>query len=68
MDSVVRKFPGLYASAWAVWPAVNLITFRYVPAGLARVAFLNGMGIGWTAYIAKIGADAAMVADNEYAL
>ncbi|KAI9335687.1 hypothetical protein BDR26DRAFT_936331 [Obelidium mucronatum] len=65
MDSVIEKFPQLYASAWAIWPAVNLITFRYLPPGLARVAFLNVMGIGWNAYMAKLG---TQTFDDEYAL
>ncbi|KAJ3295525.1 hypothetical protein HDU79_009038 [Rhizoclosmatium sp. JEL0117] len=68
MDAVVQKFPNVYASAWAIWPAVNLISFRYLPPGLARVAFLNGMGIGWNAYLATIGASPSVVRDNEYAL
>ncbi|KAJ3076322.1 hypothetical protein HDU98_004306 [Podochytrium sp. JEL0797] len=56
-DIVIKKFPKLYASAWCVWPAVNLVSFRYIRPGVPRVAFLNVMGIAWTAYIAGLAAE-----------
>ncbi|KAJ3390587.1 hypothetical protein HDU84_007288 [Entophlyctis sp. JEL0112] len=53
--TVADKFPTVYASAWALWPAVNLVSFRYIPAGIPRVAFANAMGLGWTVYLAHVG-------------
>ncbi|KAI9355690.1 hypothetical protein DFJ73DRAFT_255198 [Zopfochytrium polystomum] len=50
-----QRFPRLYAAAWSIWPAVNVVTFRYVPAGTARVVFVNGVGLAWTSYLATIG-------------
>ncbi|KAI9335684.1 hypothetical protein BDR26DRAFT_865587 [Obelidium mucronatum] len=55
IDTVVEKFPELYMSAWTVWPAVNLLTFRYLPPGVPRVAFLNFVGVGWNAYMTAVG-------------
>ncbi|KAJ3127681.1 hypothetical protein HK100_009599 [Physocladia obscura] len=70
-DTVVTKFPGLYATAWSVWPAVNVISFKFVPPGLARVAFMNATGLLWSSYMVRVGAAKSSSVDEievEYAL
>ncbi|KAJ3306901.1 hypothetical protein HDU76_004738 [Blyttiomyces sp. JEL0837] len=51
-----ERFPNLYANACTVWPAVNLITFRFLPEGLSRIVFINAVGVGWTAWMTAVGA------------
>ncbi|KAI9355691.1 hypothetical protein DFJ73DRAFT_824731 [Zopfochytrium polystomum] len=50
-----QRFPGLYATACSIWPAVNVVTFRYVAAGTPRIVFVNGVGLAWTSYLATVG-------------
>jgi len=38
---------------YKVWPLVNILSFKYVPANL-RVLFGNIIGIFWTAYVIKL--------------
>ncbi|KAI8613443.1 hypothetical protein BC830DRAFT_1132176 [Chytriomyces sp. MP71] len=55
-DSMVSKFPKVYAAGCALWPAVNVISFRFVPPGLPRVALMNGVGLCWSTYLATVAA------------
>ncbi|KAJ3017433.1 UNVERIFIED_CONTAM: hypothetical protein HDU68_011688 [Siphonaria sp. JEL0065] len=57
IDTAIKKFPELYYNAWTVWPAVNMLAFRFLHKGVARVAFLNAVGVGWNTYMTSLGAE-----------
>ncbi|KAJ3228750.1 hypothetical protein HDU81_005943 [Chytriomyces hyalinus] len=55
-ESMVQKFPTVFATGCLVWPAVNVISFRFVSPGLPRVALMNTVGLCWTTYLASAAA------------
>ncbi|KAI8825401.1 hypothetical protein BJ741DRAFT_57950 [Chytriomyces cf. hyalinus JEL632] len=55
-DSMVQKFPTVFAMGCLIWPAVNVISFRFVSPGLPRVALMNTVGLCWTTYLASVAA------------
>jgi protein Mpv17 len=52
-------WPRAFVAGCAFWPAANLVNFSVVPAGLPRVAFVNGAAVVWNAYLSLVAADAA---------
>lgn len=50
-----RMWPALVAS-WKVWMPAQLVNFALVPADL-RIAFVNAVAIGWTAYLSAAAND-----------
>lgn len=46
--------PALLAN-WQVWPAIQLINFRFVPLRF-RVPFTSACGIAWTLYLSLLAA------------
>jgi len=52
-DKISREFLMVMMMNYKVWPLVNILNFKYVPANL-RVLFGNIIGIFWTAYVIKL--------------
>ena len=52
-DKISREFLLVMMMNYKVWPLVNVLNFKYVPANL-RVLFGNIVGIFWTAYVIKL--------------
>jgi len=52
-DKISREFLLVMMMNYKVWPLVNVLNFKYVPANL-RVLFGNIVGIFWTAYVIQL--------------
>ncbi|KAJ3231772.1 hypothetical protein HDU78_007497 [Chytriomyces hyalinus] len=63
-DSMVQKFPTVFATGCLIWPAVNVISFRFVSPGLPRVALMNTVGLCWTTYLAGVAASSGTMSSG----
>lgn len=56
-----REFLPLMKLNWSVWPAAQIINFRYLPPQL-RVLWINVIGIGYMTFLVRTMAKAAAAA------
>lgn len=56
-----REYLPLMKLNWSVWPAVQVINFKYLPPHL-RVLFANVVGIGYMTFLVRTMAKAAAAA------
>ncbi|XP_065833357.1 mpv17-like protein 2 [Oscarella lobularis] len=50
VDEVKRKFLPTYKADWTVWPAVQVLNFRFIPQHL-QALFVNFVTLGWDTYL-----------------
>ena len=51
--AVTTKMWPLMKANWLLWPAVQLVNFRFVPPPL-QVPFINVVVLGWSAFLALL--------------
>jgi len=54
-EKIARDFVPLMIANWKVWPLINIVNFKFVPAKL-QVLFGNFVAIFWMAYAIKMTA------------
>ena len=54
--TVRTKMWPLMKANWLLWPAVQLINFRFVPGPL-QVPFINAIILGWSAFLALLATE-----------
>jgi len=67
-DGIKQKYKDMYKPAlianWQVWPAIQLINFRYMPLAY-RVPFQASCGVFWTLYLSLLNARADIHQDGQ---
>ena len=53
IDYLKEKWITLNTSGALVWPAANIINFRFVPTQY-RVLYVNMIGLGWNTYLSAV--------------
>lgn len=46
-----ERLPTIMITGCAYWPAVNVLNFRFVPPGYARLLYLNVTGFVWMVFL-----------------
>ena len=54
--TVENKMWPLMKANWLLWPAVQLVNFRFVPGPL-QVPFINAIVLGWSAFLALLATE-----------
>ena len=55
-QSITTKMWPLMKANWLLWPAVQLVNFRFVPAPL-QVPFINIVILGWSVFLALLATE-----------
>ncbi|EJT97946.1 hypothetical protein DACRYDRAFT_24860 [Dacryopinax primogenitus] len=70
LEQIKKKYKDMYWSAlianWQVWPAAQLINFRYMPLPY-RVPFQATLGVFWSLYLSLLNARASKNQNEEVA-
>ncbi|KAI8820510.1 uncharacterized protein EV422DRAFT_531123 [Fimicolochytrium jonesii] len=53
VDRLQKRFKEVIINGTLVWPAANVLGFRFVPAGW-RLPYINFVGIFWNTYLSSI--------------
>lgn len=60
VTNVKTKLWPVMKANWVIWPAVQIINFKFVPLPL-QIPFINVVVVGWSCYLALVASEKSIV-------